>query len=361
MPSPSLLPSVTCNITLPPLPEHQRPLLICLSLFKDGRSVTQKRGGEEVKEGVGSGVRTMQSRASVAKVGGLRWGVSTARMHWCMNAVKSNASPDRQEGVGKVKAVYRGRAAVYWHHGATIPPSRPPSLFPSCLCFCCCCCCVPFIYLFPCISSSWALCCCFVFGATEEATALTRHSGHKEGATEIKRWRGNTATQKVLAYPSGIPTKLIPNEPNPSFPPSWLLLPPTSFLSPRPLPKCHSILFINMCKSLFSSTRQTADDTAEWHQRANVAPQLQFIGWGSILQVMIELELRRWGWERVGEIRKRGDGKTGVKSVSLWVGSQLKSVRMDVDSLSWNAASPKRTQILIPFIYFKINGVKAYR
>lgn len=61
-----------------------------------------------------------------------------------------------------------------------------------------------FIYLFPpCISSSLRLCCCcFQFGATEEATALTRNSGHKDGATEIReRRRGNTATQKILAYP----------------------------------------------------------------------------------------------------------------------------------------------------------------
>lgn len=62
-------------------------------------------------------------------------------------------------------------------------------------------CCIPLIYLFACFSSSLTLCRCFLFDATEEATALTRYSGHKERATEIKRQRGNTATQKILAYP----------------------------------------------------------------------------------------------------------------------------------------------------------------
>ncbi len=156
----------------------------------------------------------MQSRAPVAKVGRLRWGVSIARVHWCMNAAKSNASLDRQEGVGKVKPACRERAAVHRRQGATIPPSLPLSLFPFVF-FCCCC--IPLIYLFVCISSSLSLCCSFPFGAMEEATALTRYSGHKERTAEIKRQQGNIATQKILAYPWGIPTKLIPNEPNPSF------------------------------------------------------------------------------------------------------------------------------------------------
>lgn len=178
-----------------------------------------------------AGLCNMQSRALVAKVSGLRWGVSAARVHWCMNAAKSNASLDRQEGVGKVKAACRGRAAVHRHQGATFPPSFPPSLLPSIT--------LPFLsllfflllshssYLF--ISSHFFISNSGLwlgFCATEEATALTRHSGHKEQVTEIKR--RNPATHKILAYPRGIPTKLIPNEPNPSFSPSLLLIAPTS-------------------------------------------------------------------------------------------------------------------------------------
>lgn len=53
MPSPSLLHSVTCNFALPPLPERRRLLLIRLSHFKDGWSVTQKRGGGRGSEGGG--------------------------------------------------------------------------------------------------------------------------------------------------------------------------------------------------------------------------------------------------------------------------------------------------------------------
>lgn len=53
MPSPSLLHSVTCNFALPPFPERRRPLLIRLSHFKDGWSVTQKRGGGRGSEGGG--------------------------------------------------------------------------------------------------------------------------------------------------------------------------------------------------------------------------------------------------------------------------------------------------------------------
>ena len=101
MPSSSFLP--LCHLQSPfPSPSKTRlPLLIYLSFFKDGQSVTveRSRGSEKEEEGV----CTMQSRASVAKVGRLRWGVSIARAHWCMNAEKSNASLDRQEGVGKVK------------------------------------------------------------------------------------------------------------------------------------------------------------------------------------------------------------------------------------------------------------------
>lgn len=194
-----------------------------------------------------------------------------------MNAAKSNASLDRQEGVGKVKALCRGRAAVHRHQGATFPPSFSPSTPPSItllflsLLFFFSCCRVPVIYFFPryfFISNSVRR---LSFCAAEEATALTRHSGHKERATEIKR--RNAATHKILAYPQGIPTKLIPSEPNPSFSaphPSHLL---SFFFSPRPLRRCYGVLFINMCKSLFLSTRGVTS-TGPCHR---LTPPLRFI------------------------------------------------------------------------------------
>lgn len=148
--------------------------------------VSQKRKKEARRRRKREGVCTMQSRASVAKVGRLRWGVSIARAHWCMNAAKSNASLNRQEGAGKVKPC-RERAAVHRRQGATVPPSPPPSLYSFLVLFSSPCCCVPLIYLFACFSSSPALRGCLPFCATEEATALTRYSGHKERATEIKR------------------------------------------------------------------------------------------------------------------------------------------------------------------------------
>lgn len=109
---------------------------VFLTLKTGGVSHRREAEGEGVREEatMAAGLCNMQNRALVAKVSGLRWGVSAARVHWCMNAAKSNASLDRQEGVGKVRAACRGRAAV---QGATFPsffpPSLPPSLFLSCL------------------------------------------------------------------------------------------------------------------------------------------------------------------------------------------------------------------------------------
>lgn len=123
------------------------PLLIYLPPFKDGQCVTVERSSESKEEEAGEeeGVCTMQSRASVAKVGRLRWGVSIARVHWCMNAVKSNASLNRQEGVGKVKPARWERAAVHRRQGASFSPSFPLSLFLSSLFVCTW---IPLIYLF---------------------------------------------------------------------------------------------------------------------------------------------------------------------------------------------------------------------
>lgn len=96
--------------------------------------------------------------------------------------------------------------------------------------------------------------------AAEEATALTRYSGHKEGATEIKR---HSYSENISISPKEYQLNWYQMNPTPprlhfhSSPPSS---PPLPLLSPRPLPRCHGVLFINMCKSLFSSTRQTAGD-----------------------------------------------------------------------------------------------------
>lgn len=119
--------SLAISLSLPS--QTQLPLLIHLLPFKDGRSVTQRRGGEEA-----AGVRSMQSRASVAKVGRLRWGVSTARAHWCMNAAKSNASLDRQEG-GRKGESGAPRESSCTSASRCYQPflSLPPSLFLFCL------------------------------------------------------------------------------------------------------------------------------------------------------------------------------------------------------------------------------------
>lgn len=279
MPSPSLLHSVTCNFALPPLPERRRLLLIRLSHFKDGWSVTQKRGGGRgSKGGGGHGGGAMQ----YAKQGpGSQSQRAEMRCQRCTGALMYECGEikrvTRQTGGG-----WKGESSVPRESSCTSAsrcylPSLLPSLHPSIT--------LPFLSLLFLLSRSSYLfiCLCFFisnsvlrlsFCATEEATALTRHSGHKERATEIKR--RNAATHKILAYPRGIPTKLIPSEPNPSFSPSSLLIPPTSspfFLSPRPLPRCYGVLFINMCKSLFLSTRGVSS-TGPCHR---LTPPIRFI------------------------------------------------------------------------------------
>lgn len=161
--------SLAISLSLPFQNAGARSWSVFLTLKTGGVSHRREAEGEEAREeaAMAAGLCNMQNRALVAKVSGLRWGVSAARVHWCMNAAKSNASLDRQEGVGKVKAACRGRAAVHRHQGATFPPSLrpslPPSLFLSCLfyffffvvvAF------QSFLYLFPGVSSSPTRCCC---------------------------------------------------------------------------------------------------------------------------------------------------------------------------------------------------------
>lgn len=263
--------SLAISLSLPFLNAGACSWSVFLTL-KTGRvSHRREAEGEEAREeaAMAAGLCNMQSRALVAKVSGLRWGVSAARVHWCMNAAKSNASLDRQEGVGKVKAACRGRAAVHRHQGATFSPSITLPFLS--LLFLLSCSTYLFIspYFFISNSVLW-----LSFCAMEEATALTRHSGHKERATEIKR--RNAATHKILAYPWGIPTKLIPSEPNPSvFTPHPSHLLSFFFFSPRPLPRCYGVLFINMCKSLFLSTRGVTS-TGPCRR---LTPPLRFIAW----------------------------------------------------------------------------------
>lgn len=125
--------SLAISLSLPFLNAGACSWSVFLTLKTGGVSHRREAEGEEAREeaAMAAGLCNMQSRALVAKVSGLRWGVSAARVHWCMNAAKSNASLDRQEGVGKVKAACRGRAAVHRHQGATFPPSFPPSIPPS--------------------------------------------------------------------------------------------------------------------------------------------------------------------------------------------------------------------------------------
>ncbi len=207
----------------------------------------------------------MQSRASVAKVGRLRWGVSIARAHWCMNAAKSNASLDRQEGVGKVKPARRERAAVHRRQGATIPPSLPLSFFLSCL------------FL---LYSTYLFICLFFFISNSLPLLSVRCHGRGHSPNKVQRSQRecdrNKETEREHSYSENI--SISPKEyqlnwywMNPT-PPSLffhsslhILLLLLSFLSPRPLPRCHGVLFINMCKSLFLSTRWTAGDIAKRH------------------------------------------------------------------------------------------------
>lgn len=301
--------SLAISLSLPFQNAGARSWSVFLTLKTGGVSHRREAEGEEAREeaAMAAGLCNMQNRALVAKVSGLRWGVSAARVHWCMNAAKSNASLDRQEGG------WKGESGVPRESSCTSAsrcylPSLSPSLPPSIT--------LPFLSLlfFLLLSRSSYLFisrCFFIsnsvplllsFGATEEATALTRHSGHKERATEIKR--RNAATQKTLAYPWGIPTKLIPNEPNPSFSPSSLRIPPTShsfFFSPRPLPRCDGVLFINMCKSLFLSTRgaTSTGPCRPWLLHFGSMPEPRH------LKVVIELERREREWKRACKRRKK--------------------------------------------------------
>lgn len=130
MPSPS--PSPLCHLQSrspsPPKPGfHSWSIFLS---FKDGQGVTQKRERRGSEGRRRWGYALCKAGPSVAKVGRLRWGVSIARVHWCMNAAKSNASLDRQEGVGKVKPACRARAAVHRRQGATIPPSHSSITLP---------------------------------------------------------------------------------------------------------------------------------------------------------------------------------------------------------------------------------------
>lgn len=210
MPSPSLLHSVTCNFALPPFPERRRPLLIRLSHFKDGWSVTQKRGGGRGSEGGGGhGGGAMQ----YAKQGpGSQSQRAEMRCQRCTGALMYECGEikrvTRQTGGG-----WKGESGVPRESSCTsasrcylpsLSPSLPPSItlpFLSLLFFFFCCCRVPvfFIFISRCFFISNSVLLLLSFGATEEATALTRHSGHKERATEIKR--RDAATQKTLAYP----------------------------------------------------------------------------------------------------------------------------------------------------------------
>lgn len=168
MPSPSLLHSVTCNFTLPPLPERRRLLLIRLSHFKDGWSVTQKRGGGRGSEGGGGhGGGAMQ----YAKQGpGSQSQRAEMRCQRCTGALMYECGEikrvTRQTGGG-----WKGESSVPRESSCTSAsrcylPSLLPSLHPSItlpflsLLFCCR---VPVIYLFPCVSLSPTLCCGSVF------------------------------------------------------------------------------------------------------------------------------------------------------------------------------------------------------
>lgn len=140
----------------------------------------------------------------------------------------------------------------------SLPPPLPHSFFPRfCLFFfCCCCCCVPLLFIY--FSSSPTLCCRhrrrFRLGATEEATApLTRCSGHKDGATAKQRDR-TQLLGKILAYPRGIPTKLIANEPDPPTPLPLLsiftpltLTPPSLADLSRGVTPSYSLICVNPC------------------------------------------------------------------------------------------------------------------
>lgn len=166
MPSP-LLHSVTCNFALPPLPERRRLLLICLSHFKDGWSVTQKRGGGRGSEGGGGhGGRAMQ----YAKQGpGSQSQRAEMRCQRCTGALMYECGEikrvTRQTGGG-----WKGESSVPRESSCTSAsrcylPSLLLSLLPSLhhSSFLVSSFCVVafqlFIYLFPHISLSPTLCC----------------------------------------------------------------------------------------------------------------------------------------------------------------------------------------------------------
>lgn len=183
MPSPSFLHSVTCNFALPPLPERRRLLLIRLSHFKDGWSVTQKRGGGRGSEGGGGhGGRAMQyakqGRGSQSQRAEMRCQHCTGALMYECGEIKRVT---RQTGGG-----WKGESSVPRDSSCTSAsrcylPSLLPSLHHSSflvsLLFLLSRSSYLFISPYFCISNSVLR---LSFCATEEATALTRHSGHKE-------------------------------------------------------------------------------------------------------------------------------------------------------------------------------------
>lgn len=199
MPSPSLLHSVTCNFAPPPpFPERRRPLLIRLSHFKDGWSVTQKRGGGRGSEGGGGhGGGAMQ----YAKQGpGSQSQRAEMRCQRCTGALMYECGEikrvTRQTGGG-----WKGESGVPRESSCTLASrcylpslslslSSPPSLHHS-----------SFLVSFFFVVAAFQLFIYLQLGAAAAQFWCHRggHSGHKERATEIKR--RNAATQKTLAYP----------------------------------------------------------------------------------------------------------------------------------------------------------------
>lgn len=125
MPSPAHPPSLSLAISLPF--QTRLPLLIYLSLFKDGQSVTEEKEGseEEEKEGKGREEGGMhyakQGLSSQSRQAEMRCQHCTGALMYECGEIKRVT---QQTGGGwKGETACRERAAVHRRQGATIPPS----------------------------------------------------------------------------------------------------------------------------------------------------------------------------------------------------------------------------------------------
>lgn len=187
-----------------------------------------------------------------------------------------------------------------------------------------------FIYFSRCffISNSVPL---LSFGATEGAAALTRQSGHKDWNKETQRSYSENISISLRN------TNYIDTEWTQPLLLSIFTLPPShlpffSFLfslSARPLPRCYGVLFINMCKSLFLSTRGVTSTGL----CRRLTPPLRFIAWASSPESDDRAGTQRARVKRVCKRKKKWKQRWEEREKQFgWWRPVLKGCRANMDA-----------------------------